>query len=64
MLKGLTKCTHVFVLDCSVKAPLQRPYKGPYQVIERSDKVFKIRLDNGTIDTVSIDRLKPAYLAF
>ena len=58
--KELHKCSHVFVLVCGMKSSLQRPYKGPYRVIKRDAKVFTIELPNGSTDTVSIDRLKPA----
>ena len=40
---------------------LQSPYQGPFKVIDRQGKFYK--LDLGTRpDTVSIDRLKPAFL--
>ena len=56
----LTTTTHVFVRRDSVKRPLQRPYDGPYKVLKRNDKFYTLDI-NGTHDTVSIDRLKPAY---
>uniref|UniRef100_A0AAG5D0Z6 Integrase catalytic domain-containing protein n=1 Tax=Anopheles atroparvus TaxID=41427 RepID=A0AAG5D0Z6_ANOAO len=56
----LKKCSHVFVRVDSVKRSLQRPYDGPYEVINRGDKNFDIRVAGKTV-TVSIDRLKPAY---
>ena len=41
--------------------PLQSPYQRPFKVIDRQSKFHK--LDLGTRqDTVSIDRLKPAFL--
>lgn len=51
----------VFVRDDTTKKPLQSPYRGPYEVIERNEKVFKIEI-NGKHVTVSIDRLKPAFV--
>ncbi len=45
--------------DCH-RAPLDCPYSGPYRVLARSDKFFTLDL-NTRIDTVSIDRLKPAF---
>ena len=56
----LTSCTHVFVRDDTVRAPLQAPYKGPFLVIERRDKYFVLDV-KGKRDTVSVDRLKVAY---
>ena len=37
------------------------PYRGPYRVLARTDKSYRIQLDNRE-DWISIDRLKPAYL--
>ena len=31
-------------------------------MITRSDKYFTIRLDNGRIDTVTIDHVKPCFI--
>ena len=59
-IKDLKDCTHVFVRVDGVKAPLQQPYKGPYRVVKKYDKSFVIELPNGSTNTVSIDRLKPA----
>ncbi|GBM60006.1 Retrovirus-related Pol polyprotein from transposon 412 [Araneus ventricosus] len=44
-----------------VNPPLTPPYTGPHLVISRNDKNFIIDL-NGKQNTVSIDRVKPAYL--
>ena len=53
--------THVFIRRDAVKSPLQPPYDGPFKVISRATKFFKIDLGTRT-DTVSLDRLKPAHL--
>jgi hypothetical protein len=59
--QDLNSCTHVFVRVDGTKKPLERPYEGPFKVLQRRDKCYIIdRL--GRRDTVSIDRLKPAYL--
>ncbi|KMQ86388.1 gag-pol polyprotein [Lasius niger] len=57
----LHTCSHVFLRTDAVRRPLQPPYKGPYPVLSRHGKVFKI-LINGKPNTVSVDRLKPAFL--
>ena len=57
--KALWKATHVFVRRDAHRAPLDRPYTGPYRVISRSEKTFTLDLGNRQ-DSVSIDRLKPA----
>lgn len=59
--KDLLTSSHVFLRDDSVRASLQPPYSGPYPVMERGDKSFKI-LVKGKSVTVSVDRLKPAYI--
>ena len=50
----------VFVRVDGVRKPLQNPYDGPFQVLERGDKTFKI-LKNNLPYTVSVDRLKPCH---
>ncbi|KAF8784844.1 hypothetical protein HNY73_010461 [Argiope bruennichi] len=45
----------------SMKPPLCQPYTGPHKVLKRTQKNFTIEL-NGRTSTVSIDRVKPAYL--
>ena len=59
--KDLQTCTHVFIRRDAVRKPLQPPYDGPFKIISRSPKYFKVDLGNRT-DTVSIDRLKCAHL--
>lgn len=57
----LTSCSHVFLRDDAIRPPLTPAYKGPFKVLERSNKTFKI-LQNSRPVYVSIDRLKPTYL--
>ncbi|GFW62266.1 hypothetical protein TNCV_4421531 [Trichonephila clavipes] len=45
----------------SLRKGLQPPYEGPYKVVDRTEKVFRI-LRHGKEVSVSIDRLKPAYI--
>ena len=52
-------CSHVYVRNDAVRAPLQRPYLGPFLVLQRSDKYYVLDM-KGRSDFVSIDRLKPA----
>lgn len=59
--KELINSSHVFVRHDAVRTPLQQPYDGPYKVIERNSKHFKINI-NGKHKTISIDRLKTAFL--
>ncbi|GFU25742.1 gag-pol polyprotein [Nephila pilipes] len=54
-------CIHVFVRRDSIRRPLQAPYDGPFLVLKRSDKLFKVNV-NGKPSTISIDRMKPAFI--
>ncbi|GFX04295.1 hypothetical protein TNCV_3974441 [Trichonephila clavipes] len=58
---SLKTCSHIFLRSDKVNPPLTPPYTGPHWVISRNDKNFIIDL-NGKQSTVSIDRIKPAYL--
>ncbi|XP_011859115.1 PREDICTED: uncharacterized protein LOC105556630 [Vollenhovia emeryi] len=59
--KELSACTHVFLRKDCVKKPLERPYTGPYRVLERvTDQVYSIEV-NGRPMSVSVERLKPAH---
>lgn len=60
--KALADSTHVFVRNAKIKPPLTAPFEGPYRVIDRKEKYYKIEI-NGKTTTVSIDRLKPTFHA-
>lgn len=60
--KNLKDCSHVFLRLDRVKRPLEPPYAGPYKVIERREKYFKV-LVRDTAMNVSVDRLKPAFIS-
>lgn len=57
----LETCSHVFIRVDSVRKPLQQPYEGPFRVISRHGKTFKVDR-HGRVDTISVDRLKVAYV--
>ncbi|BHF62781.1 hypothetical protein SprV_0200576700 [Sparganum proliferum] len=57
--KGLANCTHVFVRCDRVRKPLESPYEGPFRVLARNSKTFRI-LRGDKEDVVSIDRVKAA----
>ncbi|XP_047523585.1 uncharacterized protein LOC125062016 [Pieris napi] len=59
--RDLPSATHVYVRDDTVRGSLQPAYTGPYLVLQRDTKVFKL-LVKGKEQTVSIERLKPAYI--
>lgn len=58
-LKNLDTCPYVFVRN-ETKRGLQANYRGPFRVLNRNEKYFTVQLDK-CVDTVSIDRLKPAF---
>lgn len=60
---SLKSATHVFVRHDAVRKPLQPPYDGPYRILDRSDRFYKLDL-GGRTTSVSIDRLKPAHVDF
>lgn len=59
--KDLDSCSHVFVRVDRVKKSLESPYEGPFPVIARNEKYYTVRIKGKDI-TVSVDRLKQAYL--
>lgn len=56
--KDLRSSEYVFIRCDAHRTPLQRPYEGPFHVLERGPKFFKINFGGGT-DTVTVDCLKP-----
>ena len=61
MPSNLYTCTYVFVRHDAVRKPLDPPYDGPYKVLCRQAKCFVFDI-NGHRKTITIDRLKPAFL--
>ena len=57
----MQSCSHVFERVDATKKPLSPTYDGPYIVIKRDSKVFTIRKGDKNA-TVSVDRLKPAFI--
>lgn len=61
--EDLSSCSHVFIRTDAVRKPLQPPFSGPFLVIERREKFFKVMV-NGMAKNISIDRLKAAFVPF
>ncbi len=55
---ALLQASHVYVRRGGALPPLAPLYVGPYEVLERADKHFRLAV-GGREETVSIDRLKP-----
>jgi len=59
-----SNCSQTFQNGSRIDAtrkPLQPRYDGPFAVLERKDKTFKLQLHNRT-SWISIDRLTPAFI--
>ncbi|CAK9804112.1 Transposon Tf2-11 polyprotein [Anthophora plagiata] len=61
IFKDINTSTHVFIRTDSAKTILQPAYEGPYAVVRRGDKTFVVNIKGKEV-TVSIERLKPAYI--
>ena len=57
----LAKCSHVWLRLDRVKRPLEAPYQGPFEVLNRNNLNFTIKVKNQST-VVSIERLKPAFI--
>ena len=57
----LQTATHVFLRDDSIRPSLTHPYNGPFEVLERTPKYYRLRLPNRE-SNITIDRLKPAFM--
>ncbi|XP_045777853.1 uncharacterized protein LOC123875848 [Maniola jurtina] len=61
VFKELSTCSHVFLREDTLHGALQPAYTGPYEVLKRGAKTFRLKVKGRDV-TVSIDRLKPAYI--
>lgn len=60
--KDLHTASHVFLRKDTMRKSLEPPYEESFPVVGHvSDRVFKVEIKEETI-TISIERLKPAYL--
>lgn len=57
----LMDASHVFVRVDAKRPPLSPSYDGPYVVLDRQEKTFKVQI-NSRQPWISIDRLKPAFV--
>ena len=61
-LATLARSKYVFVRVGPKHPSLQRPYQGPFKVIQTGNKTFKVLMNKGP-QTISVDRLKPAKVS-
>ncbi|GBM00184.1 hypothetical protein AVEN_176420-1 [Araneus ventricosus] len=59
--KDLSSCSLVFLRTDALRKGLKPPYEGPFPVLDRNEKIFKMN-KNGKELTVNIDHVKPAYV--
>ena len=58
--RTLLSSEFVFVREDSSVPPLSQLYRGPYKVVDRKEKYFKLQIGSQQ-DNVSVDRLKPVF---
>ena len=58
---NLQRAKFVFIRRDGHRTPLQRPYEGPFKVVETGPKTFKVEV-KGKTETVTVDRLKLAFV--
>ena len=61
IFRDLATASDAFLRHSALRGALQALYVGPYEVLDRSDKTYKIDFQ-GSAKRASIDRLKPAYV--
>ena len=59
---NLKNATHVWIRIDRIRKPLEAPYAGPYKVKQFFDKTVQIEKEDGRMETVSLNRIKPARL--
>ena len=59
--RNLQQAKYVFIRRDAHRTPLQRPYEGPFKVIQPGSKTFIVDV-GGKNETISVDRLKPACM--
>ena len=58
----LNKGDFVFVRIDRVRRPLESPYEGPFEVLDCTDKIVKIKMPNDRVSVVTRDRVKLAHI--
>ena len=58
--ESLKKATYVFVRHGARRTPLARPYDGPFRVLEKGEKFFRVKV-GAKEQVITVDHLKPAF---
>lgn len=58
---NLASTGYVYVRIDAHRHPLQRPYDGPFKIVDTNDKYFTVDI-KGRLEKISIDRLKAAFV--
>jgi len=58
--KSLRTCSHVYIQIDTPRTGFEKPYAGPFKVLDRNDKTMKLQIYD-KIKIVSLDRCKPAF---
>jgi len=61
IFKDMDTASHVFVRHDAPAGALHLPYDGSYEVLNRGNRTFKLRVRGKTVN-IAVDRLKPAYI--
>lgn len=56
----LQTCSHFFLQADRILKSLEAPFSGPFKVLQRMDRCYKIQLPDANTDAVSISLLKSA----
>ena len=64
IFKDLGSASHVYLREDAVRRPFQPPYTGPYKILKRATdgKTLTVNIKGKTV-TVTVDRVKPAYIS-
>ena len=57
---ALKSAVFVFIRHGARRTPLTRPYDGPFRVLEKGEKFFKVKIGTKA-QVITVDRLKPAF---
>lgn len=63
VFREILNCTQAFLQEWAELRYLQKPYKGPYKMLDSHGKTYTLKIQR-TPMKVSIDRMKQAFILF